>query len=65
MTTLIKIKNLYLKGLDADNEIKKTRQELREAILEARQERYTYEAIAEILQITPQAVGQFAKYKGK
>lgn len=61
MTPLIKTKSAYLRYKDSIEWKQNARRDLRETIMEARAERYTLQNIADILEITPQAVNQIIK----
>jgi DNA-directed RNA polymerase sigma subunit (sigma70/sigma32) len=61
MTPLIKVKSAYLKCKDNDEILKEAREELRASIIEARAQRYTLQAIADVLQVTQQRVNQIIK----
>lgn len=61
MTPLVKVKSAYLKCKDNDEILREARAELRASIIEAREQRYTLQAIADVLQITQQRVNQIIK----
>ena len=65
MTPLTEITKAYNAWQDADAKAKLKRANLKQKILNARDERYTFQRIADVLKVTPQAISQITKKETK
>lgn len=65
MTPLTEITKAYNAWQDADAKAKLKRANLKQKILNARDERYTFQRIADVLKVTPQAISQITKKESK
>lgn len=63
VSPLNEVKHIYTQYLEHENASKSERENLVQAIKRARQERYTLQAIADVLGLSPQAIYQITKEK--